>query len=68
MTRRERYAGTVLELGITRPLIFCGLCWVIGTALGTVRACWLIAQAEDVDVDCDDLDSEWTRLLLRGAS
>ena len=57
MTRRERFAGTVLEMGITRPLIFCGLCWVLGTALGTARAIYLLAAAEDMDIDLPD--EEW---------
>ena len=56
MTRRD-WTGTVLELGITRPLLFCGAAWLIGTALGTLRALVILAAAEDVDIELPD--EEW---------
>ena len=52
--------------------IACALFTLAGAALTaawcTARIVLELAAAEDVGVEDDDLDSEWTRLLLRGAS
>lgn len=54
-SRREAWAGTLFELGITRPLLTLAAAVGIGSALGALRAAVLLAQAEDVDVDLADV-------------
>jgi hypothetical protein len=52
-TRRSAWAGTIVEAGVTKPLLVCAAAIGIGSLLGGLRATWLLMQAEDVDVTDD---------------
>lgn len=68
-TRREIWAGSIFEAGVTRPLLVLTAAVGLGSLLGALRAAVLLAMSEEVLVDLDDPSDDfetWAQEIARG--